>query len=85
MMHPLPDSWTFSGDVNKPTFTPSFGQTYVHWTEGVDEATGRGRGEKQHRYCHYVIADGNIDFKSDSWHKRSDTTPMVPIPEGIED
>lgn len=84
MMHPLPDSWAFNGNVGKPTFSPSFAQTFVRWTEGVD-SRGFGKGEKQHLLCHYVITDGNIDFKSDSWHKRSDTTPMVPIPEGIED
>jgi hypothetical protein len=23
-MHPLPDGWTFNGDLDRPTFTPSF-------------------------------------------------------------
>ena len=27
MTHPLPDSWTFNGDLDKPTFSPSFKQT----------------------------------------------------------
>lgn len=27
MMHPLPDTWTFNGNVDKPTFSPSFKQT----------------------------------------------------------
>lgn len=25
-LHPLPDSWTFNGDLERPTFTPSFRQ-----------------------------------------------------------
>jgi len=24
--HPLPDSWTFNGDLERPTFSPSFKQ-----------------------------------------------------------
>jgi hypothetical protein len=24
MMHPLPDSWNFNGNLEKPTFSPSF-------------------------------------------------------------
>jgi hypothetical protein len=49
-MHPLPDSWTFNGDVDKPTFSPSFKQTFVHRTGGEDErGLGLGLGEKQHR------------------------------------
>lgn len=27
LLHPLPDSWTFNGDVARPTFAPSFKQT----------------------------------------------------------
>ena len=26
MMHPLPDSWTFNGNLEQPTFFPSFRQ-----------------------------------------------------------
>lgn len=27
LMHPLPDSWTFNGDLERPTFSPSFKQS----------------------------------------------------------
>ena len=82
-MHPLPHSWDFDGNVEKPTFSPSFAQTFVHWTEGVDEETNLGRGEKQHRLCHYIITGGIINFCSDSWHRRTDSVPMPPIPEHL--
>jgi hypothetical protein len=78
-MHPLPDSWKFNGDVDKPTFTPSFKQGFVHWTGGID-ADGIGHGEKQNRTCHYIITDGKMQFCSDSWHKRSDIVAMPAIP-----
>lgn len=85
MMHPLPFSWQFDGNVDKPTFSPSFAQTYVHWTGGINEATGQGIGERSSRLCHCVITAGMIQFHSDSWHRRTDLVPMPPIPSGISD
>lgn len=85
MMHPLPDSWTFNGDVQNPTFSPSFRQGFTHWTGGVDEETGLGRGERQNRECHYIITDGKIQFCPDSWHGRSDIVQMPLIPSGVRD
>lgn len=88
-MHPLPDSWQFDGNVDKPTFSPSFkhgGLRAIH----VD---GRWTGE-YHRgpdgkaldgTCHYIITAGMIHFCSDSWHKRSDAVPMPPIPAHLSD
>lgn len=91
MMHPLPDGkdspgggWQFNGNVDRPTFTPSFKQTYVHWTGGIAE-DGRGLGEKQDRVCHYIITNGLIQFCSDSWHGRSDIVAMPSIPQGLGD
>ncbi len=81
--HVLPDNgWTFNGDVQKPTFSPSFKHTYSHWTGGVDPVTHLGRGEQQYRVCHYIITDGKIQFCPDSWHKRSDIVqmPLLPSP-----
>lgn len=79
--HPLPDSWTFNGDVVKPTFSPSFKQTFTHWTGGIDEKTGLGRGERQERVCHYIITAGVIQFCADSWHVRSDIVAMPNLPD----
>jgi len=85
-VHPLPDrGWTFNGDVNTPSFSPSFKHTCVHWPKGVD-ARGIGRGEKTNRVCHYIITDGLIQFCHDSWHGRSDIVAMPPFPKnfGVE-
>ena len=72
-MHPLPDGWKFNGDVNTPSFEPSFLQTFG------DKHTGAVR------QCHYFIRSGQIQFCFDSWHKRSDIVAMPPIPEHLSD
>jgi hypothetical protein len=78
-MHPLPDSWTFNRDVERPTFSPSFKQTFTHWPDRNDVT----RGEE--RVCHYFICDGQIQFCFDSWHKRSDVVAMPQIPAHLRD
>lgn len=47
-------SWTFNGNVDKPTFTPSLLVTYS-W-------------KKEERTCHSFITDGKIQFLSDCTH-----------------
>ena len=64
-MHPLPDSWTFNGDLNKPTFSPSFLQG--------------GCGKDYKGSCHYFITDGNIAYCGDNKHEYNGKT--IPIPE----
>lgn len=86
-MHPLPDSWTFNGDLRRPTFSPSFkhggyrcvfenGQWTGEWMRGPD-------GEPLDGTCHYIITEGRIQFCPDSWHGRSDIVQMPLIPEGL--
>lgn len=78
--HALPDrGWTFNGDEHRPSFSPSFKHTFVHWTGGTDDR-GLGLGERQERVCHYIVTDGLMQFCVDSWHKRSDIVAMPPIP-----
>lgn len=88
-MHPLPDSWQFDGNVEKPTFSPSFkhgGKQAVHvngrWTgEFVRDANGKPLDW----ICHYIITNGMIQFCSDSSHGRSDIVPMPNIPDHLRD
>lgn len=88
-MHRLPDSWTFNGDLERPTFAPSFrhgGKRIVaengvwtgEWHRGAD-------GKPLDGTCHYIITDGKIQFCPDSWHGRSDTVPMPIIPDHLKD
>lgn len=87
-MHVLPDGWTFNGNLEKPTFSPSFkhsGKRTVNvkgiwtgeWHRGADGRPADGT-------CHYIITDGRIQFCNDSWHKRSDVVDMPPIPEHLK-
>ena len=76
-IHPLPDGWTFNGDINGPTFSPSFRQEYF---QRVGDQTERPRGEM--RVCHYFIVQGTIQFCADSWHGRSDIVVLPALPAG---
>lgn len=73
-LHPLPYSWTFDGNMEKPTFSPSFKQTFTHWPNKDDVRNG------QERVCHYFITEGFIQFCCDSWHGRSDIVQMPDLP-----
>ena len=69
-MHPLPDTWTFvNGDLNKPTFLPSFKHT-LGFKDGKEE---------QPIICHYVLTDGILNFCGDCHHALSGKS--VPLPE----
>ena len=88
-MHPLPDGWTFNGDVDRPSFSPSFkhggfctvnveGRWTGEWHLGAD-------GKPLDGTCHYIITDGLIQFCPDSWHRRSDIVAMPAIPRYVRD
>lgn len=76
--HVLPyrekDGWTFDGNMEAPTFTPSFKHTWTEW-QG-DAATGR-RGK---RVCHYVLTAGVLFFCDDSTHALRGKHPLPDLP-----
>jgi hypothetical protein len=67
-MHPLPDNWSFDGNLDEPTFTPSF----------------KHSGYSSHnepRICHYILTKGVLTFYSDSTHAltgKSIALPQLP-------
>lgn len=65
-VHSLPDSWSFNGDVNKPTFTPSFKHS------GYCE-------DKVIHICHYILTDGIINYCGDCTHSMAGKS--IPLPE----
>lgn len=79
-MHPLPDGWKFNGSLDRPTFTPSFKQSFSKPIAG----NGVAPGSVALLVCHYIITDGLIQFCSDSWHKRSDIVAMPPLPKAAD-
>lgn len=61
--------WTFNGDTERPTFSPSVKHT---WTHGE---------QREPRCCHYFIKDGAIEFCSDSTHSLAgQTVPLSELP-----
>lgn len=65
--HPLPDGWKFDGNMESPTFSPSFKHTVNR------------KGE----ICHYVLTAGVLNYCEDCFHDlRNQKVPLPDIPEG---
>ncbi len=56
--HAFDDRWTFNGDFDKPTFSPSM-------------LVNKDRPESR---CHSFVTDGKIQFLSDCFHKLAGQT-----------
>lgn len=64
--------WTWNGNVDKPTFTPSVLVTHpaAPWEQ-----------HKVHHICHTFVTDGRIQFLSDCTHELAgQTVDMQPMP-----
>ena len=57
---PQGPSWTYNGNHEAPTFSPS-----IRVTLREDRETGKKD------YCHYFIVDGKINFCGDCFHELS--------------
>ena len=88
-LHPLPMSWTFNGDLHRPTFSPSFKHTGKRVVVKNGVWTGEWHlgpdGQPLDGTCHYIITDGLIQFCSDSWRCRSDIVSMPVLPKELRD
>jgi hypothetical protein len=62
--HVVTTGWTFNGDVDKPTLSPSV------------LVTGKYRDEE--RRCHSFVHDGRIQFLSDCTHNLAGQTVELP-------
>lgn len=63
-------NWTFDGNIESPTFTPSM-RMFRKRTGEDTELT----------ICHYFLTNGEIQFLSDCLHKfAGQTLPLEPIP-----
>lgn len=63
--------WTWDGNVEAPTFTPSM---HIKWGRQADPACDVDGG-----VCHYFVRAGMIEFLGDCTHAMKGMT--VPIPE----
>lgn len=57
-------SWTFNGDLDRPTFSPSVS---VQWEE-----------REESRVCHSFVRDGKIQFLGDCTHSLAGQTVELP-------
>lgn len=63
--HPKGASWSFNGDVEKPTFTPSMLVRFPR----------KGQSEG---ICHSFVTDGQIRFLNDCTHELAGQTVELP-------
>ena len=88
-------SWSWNGDVNKPTFKPSVVIRTGHHVPGQPPADEcwlckrteqrRAQGLEAHTICgicHSWVTDGRIEFLSDSTHDLAgQTVDLPPFPD----
>lgn len=66
--------WTFNGNIEKPTFSPSMNIS--------DGPYPSGRFDR----CHYFLRDGMLQFLPDCTHALAGQTLLLPeLPEGYRD
>lgn len=67
--HPRGASWTFNGDVEKPTFSPSMLVRLGPWPSQPDKPV---------QVCHSFVEDGKIRFLKDCTHELAGQTVDLP-------
>jgi hypothetical protein len=65
--------WTFNGNFDRPTFSPSV----LNFTIYDDEGEPLPQGQRR-TLCHYFITDGQIQFCGDSPHELAGQTVDLP-------
>lgn len=70
--------WTFNGDMERPTFSPS-----LHLKINTPDMGKYYQPDVESTVCHCFVRDGMIQFLGDCTHAlRGQTVPMPNIPEG---
>jgi hypothetical protein len=64
-MHYADERWTFNGDIESPTFSPSIKVTVGHHPDPPD-------------ICHSFVRDGKIQFLNDCTHELKGQTVSLP-------
>lgn len=89
--HVIPDSWTFDGNLESPTFSPSVKITgkkcvvdaHGEWT---GEWVRDGAGNAVDNCCHYILTAGVLNFCGDSLHALAgQSVPLPELPEHMRD
>lgn len=88
--HTLFDSWKFNGDIDKPTFTPSFKHQGFKTIDIDGKWTGEwvrdDKGKPIPYCCHYILTNGILNFCRDSTHKLAgQSVPLPDLPAFLQD
>lgn len=75
--HPNGSNWTFNGDVDRPTVSPSILVKYPYFKKIGPDGIGILGTEYMH-VCHSFIRDGKIEFLSDCSHEFAGQTIELP-------
>lgn len=68
--------WTYNGNPDKPTFSPS---VLVTWNEPSDNPSEGGDSSKDvPKVCHSFVTDGRIQFLGDCTHALAGQTVDLP-------
>lgn len=71
--------WTFDGDVNRPTFSPSINIYSPRCEWGDGEVTPEQR-------CHYFLRAGRLEFLGDCTHAlKGQTVDLPDLPPHVRD
>lgn len=90
-MHSIPDNWSFNGNLDKPTFSPSVKITGVKTVkDALGEWTGEWVRDEQGKAvpdcCHYILTDGILNFCGDCLHDlKGQAVPLPELPEFMRD
>lgn len=88
--HLIPNSWTFNGNLDAPTFEPSVKITGKQCVIVDGEWTGEWRrdadGKAIDGCCHYILTNGALQFCSDCTHALvGQTVPLPELPAHLRD
>lgn len=73
-------TWTFNGDLERPTFTPSVLVGGVQWAPsmGFHKPNHVGIAVGEPIVCHSFVTDGRIEFLGDCTHALAAQTVDLP-------
>jgi len=89
-IHILPDRWSFDGNLESPTFQPSFKHDDVQRVFADGKWTGEWKrdanGNTIRYVCHYVLTAGVLNFCGDCTHALvGKSVPLPKLPGGLTD
>jgi hypothetical protein len=82
-MHILPDGWTFDGNLESPTFQPSFKHSGVQRVFVDGEWTGEWKRDADGKpipyVCHYILTGGVLNYCGDCTHAMAGKSVPLPV------